>query len=205
MAGPVPAERPLPPCPAQQAAPCPAAAAPAVPAPAPPTEAWVGLGANLGDAPATLAAAVAALRTLPHTELAAVSSLYRSAPVQASGPDFANAVVRLRTALAPEELLAALQGIEQAHGRQRPYPNAPRTLDLDLLLHGTALRHAPVLTLPHPRLHLRRFVLEPLAEIDPDLVLPGLGPLGPWRKRARADGTQALQRLGPLQLPSAPG
>jgi 2-amino-4-hydroxy-6-hydroxymethyldihydropteridine diphosphokinase len=157
--------------------------------------AWVGLGANLGDPAATLAAALADLAALPATRVEAVSSLYRSTPVDAQGPDFLNAVARLRTALAPPALLQALQRIEQAHGRQRPYPNAPRTLDLDLLLHGRTVLTSPALTLPHPRLHLRRFVLDPLAEIDPALDLPGLGPLAPWRARAAA---QPVARVGPL-------
>jgi 2-amino-4-hydroxy-6-hydroxymethyldihydropteridine diphosphokinase len=156
---------------------------------------FIGLGANLGDARATLAAALRALGGLPQTRRGATSSLWRSAPLDAGGPDFLNLVAELHSALPPERLLQALQAIETAHGRERPYPNAPRTLDLDLLLHGHTVLSSPVLTLPHPRLHRRAFVLEPLAEIAPDLVLPaGLGPLAPWRAAA-AD--QALQRLGP--------
>lgn len=158
----------------------------------PAARAWVGLGANLGDARATLAAALDALGQLPGTRRAAVSSCWRSAPVDAQGPDFLNAVAALDTTLAPHELLAALQAIEARHGRERPYPNAPRTLDLDLLLHGDAVLRTPALTLPHPRLHLRAFVLEPLAELAPDLVLPGLGPLAPWRTAA---SDQVVERL----------
>lgn len=142
--------------------------------------AYVGIGANLGDARATVAAAVAALGRLPGGQLRQVSSTYRSAPVDAAGPDFFNAVVALDTLSSPEELLAALQAIEQAFGRQRPYRHAPRTLDLDLLLHADAVRSTPCLTLPHPRLHLRAFVLQPLLEIAPDLVVPGLGALAAW-------------------------
>lgn len=157
---------------------------------------FVGLGANLGDAAATLAAAVRALDALPGTQRVATSSLWRSAPLDAGGPDYLNAVAELRSALDPAALLQALQAIEAAHGRERPYPNAPRTLDLDLLLHGDTVLATPMLTLPHPRLHQRAFVLEPLAEIAPGLLLPaGLGPLGPWR---RAAAGQALQRLGPV-------
>ncbi|HRM93720.1 MAG TPA: 2-amino-4-hydroxy-6-hydroxymethyldihydropteridine diphosphokinase, partial [Alicycliphilus sp.] len=99
--------------------------------------AWIGLGANLGDARAALRSAVQAMATLPGTRLLRVSSLYRSAPVDAGGPDYLNAVAELDTTLAPLELLHALQRIEQAAGRERPYRNAPRTLDLDLLLYGT--------------------------------------------------------------------
>jgi len=154
--------------------------------------AWVGLGANLGDPRATLAAALDALAALPGTRLAAQSSIWRSAPVEARGPDFLNAVAALDTTLDPPDLLAALQAIEARHGRERPYHHAPRTLDLDLLLHGDNVLHTPALTLPHPRLHLRAFVLEPLAELAPGLVLPGLGPLAPWRAAA-AD--QLVERL----------
>jgi 2-amino-4-hydroxy-6-hydroxymethyldihydropteridine diphosphokinase len=154
--------------------------------------AWVGLGANLGDPRATLAAALDALGRVPGTRRVAVSSWWRSAPVEAQGPDFVNAVAALDTTLSAHDLLAALQAIEARYGRERPYPNAPRTLDLDLLLYGDTVLHTPDLTLPHPRLHLRAFVLEPLAELAPDLVLPGLGPLAPWRAAA---SDQVVERL----------
>ncbi len=154
--------------------------------------AWVGLGANLGDPRATLAAAFEALAALPQTTLAARSSCWRSAPVDAAGPDFVNAVAALDTRLGPTALLDALQALEAAHGRTRPYRHAPRTLDLDLLLHGDTVMQTPRLTLPHPRLHLRAFVLEPLAELAPGLQIPGLGPLAPWRAAAAG---QAVERL----------
>jgi len=134
--------------------------------------AYVGLGANLGDALGTLREAVARLRALPSTQVEGVSSLYRTAPIDSSGPDYLNAVAALDTALSPEALLAALQAIELDHGRERPYRNAPRTLDLDLLLHGAAVRTTPALTLPHPRLHERAFVLRPLLELAPALRDP---------------------------------
>ena len=140
-----------------------------------PVLAAVGLGANLGDARATLAAAVEALASLPHSTLAATSSIYRSAPVDSSGPDYLNAVALLDTCLTPQALLAELQRIEQCHGRERPYRNAPRTLDLDLLFHGEQRVDTPALVVPHPRLHERAFVLRPLAELVPGLVIPGLG------------------------------
>ena len=136
--------------------------------------AYVGLGANLGDTVATLSAACEALKTLPHTTDVTVSRFYSSAPVGdgAEGPDYVNAVARLRTQLSAHDLLTALQGIEQLHGRQRSYKNAPRTLDLDLLLYNEETIHSSQLTVPHPRMHLRAFVLKPLAEISPQLQLP---------------------------------
>lgn len=142
-----------------------------------PVLAYVGLGANLGDPRAQITQALRGLAELPQSRLLTVSSLYRSAPIQADGPDFFNAVAAVSTQLEPEPLLAALQALERQAGRERPYRNAPRTLDLDLLLHGDIVLSQPVLTLPHPRLHERAFVLMPLAEIAPDLELPGLGPL----------------------------
>jgi 2-amino-4-hydroxy-6-hydroxymethyldihydropteridine diphosphokinase len=136
---------------------------------------FVGLGANLGDARQTVEAALAALGALPGTACVARSALYASAPVDAGGPDYVNAVAELRTTLEPEALLAHLQTIELQHGRERPYTNAPRTLDLDLLLHGGRCLHTAFLTLPHPRLHQRAFVLLPLAQLAPTLQVPGVG------------------------------
>lgn len=143
--------------------------------PARAVDAYIGLGANLGDARATLAAAFNALEALPESELVQRSSLYRSAPIDSSGPDYLNAVVHLRTALGAHELLAQLQSIERSHGRERPYRNAPRTLDLDVLLYGEEIVHTPTLVVPHPRAHERAFVLAPLAELAPQLVIPGHG------------------------------
>jgi len=143
--------------------------------PARAVDAYIGLGANLGDARATLAAAFNALEALPESELVQRSSLYRSAPIDSSGPDYLNAVVRLRTALGAHELLAQLQSIERSHGRERPYRNAPRTLDLDVLLYGEQTVHTATLVVPHPRAHERAFVLAPLAELAPQLVIPGHG------------------------------
>ena len=157
-----------------------------------PWRAFVALGANLGDAGATLVEAAAALGALPGTRLVARSSLYRSAPIDATGPDFVNAVAELQTSLGPEELLDALQAVENRFGRVRAERNAPRTLDLDVLLHGDTRRSTPRLTLPHPRLHRRAFVLVPLLEIAPALQLPGLGPAGRFLP-AVAD--QQIERL----------
>ena len=153
---------------------------------------FVGLGANLGDARATLALALAELAALPQTQLVAVSALYRSRPVDAEGPDFINAVAELRTTLEPPELLLALQAIERAHGRERPYRNAPRTLDLDLLLFGQRLIDEPGLTVPHPRLHERAFVLRPIADLAPDLVHPRLGRLDGFRDRVADQAVEVL-------------
>jgi 2-amino-4-hydroxy-6-hydroxymethyldihydropteridine diphosphokinase len=138
---------------------------------------FIGLGANLGDAAATLNAAVLALAALPLTTLFACSKTYRSAPVDAQGPDYLNAVAELHTALLPNALLRELQAIEQAHGRERAYRNAPRTLDLDLLLYGDHTIATPDLTVPHPRMHERAFVLLPLQELAPELEIPMCGKL----------------------------
>lgn len=135
-----------------------------------PVVATIGLGANLGDAPATLRAAIVAIAALAQTDLLRASNLYASAPIDSSGPDYVNAVVQVRTALSAPALLAELQFIERAAGRERPYRNAPRTLDLDLLLYGDAHISSPALTVPHPRMQERAFVLLPLAEIAPALV-----------------------------------
>ena len=142
-----------------------------------PLIAYVGLGANLGDPGAAIASAIEALRGVAATEVVRCSGLYRSASVGADGPDYLNAVAELRTSLAPLALLAELQRIERAHGRERPHRNAPRTLDLDLLLYADRRIAMIELTVPHPRLHERAFVLLPLAEIAPRLVVPGLGRL----------------------------
>jgi 2-amino-4-hydroxy-6-hydroxymethyldihydropteridine diphosphokinase len=106
----------------------------------------------------------------------ASSSLYRTAPIDSSGPDYLNAVARVDTQLSAPELLAALHAIEQAHGRERPYHNAPRTLDLDILLYGDTIIDTPDLHVPHPRMLARAFVLVPLLEIAADIVVPGRGP-----------------------------
>lgn len=135
-----------------------------------PVTAYVGLGANLGDAAATVLEALAALGRLPQTRLLQASRLYRSAPVDAGGPDFINAVAAVETGLAAPDLLAHLQSLELAAGRERPYRNAPRTLDLDLLHYGGARMDSARLVLPHPRWRERAFVLRPLAEIAPSLV-----------------------------------
>ena len=143
-----------------------------------PTIAYIGLGANLGDAAAALTQAVQALRSLPQTRLLGCSPVYKTAPldtddgreVAADGLDYLNAVAALSTHLLPLALLHQLQQIEQAAGRERPYRNAPRTLDLDLLLYGDQHIDTPRLSVPHPRMAQRAFVLVPLADLAPGLV-----------------------------------
>ena len=138
--------------------------------------AYIGIGANLGDAQAVVVQALQRLAELPHSALSGQSSLFISAPVDADGNDYINAVARLETTLAPDALLQKLQGIENEFGRERPYPNAPRTLDLDVLLYGTRQIDDANLIVPHPRLTQRAFALIPLLQIDPFIVIPGKGP-----------------------------
>lgn len=145
------------------------------------SHAYVALGANLGDPVATVNAAFAALEELPQSRLVGRSALYRTAPVGLVGqPEFINAAAALDTELAPEALLAELFAIEARFGRIRAARNGPRTLDLDLLLHDEQVLAGPHLTLPHPRLHLRAFVLYPLADLAPGLAIPGRGQLAAW-------------------------
>lgn len=137
--------------------------------------AYVGIGANLGDARANVLDALARLNAYPGCRLRAASGSWRTAPIDSSGDDYINAVAAVETELDAHALLAALMDIEQAHGRERPYRNAPRTLDLDLLLAGDTIIDTPTLTVPHPRMHERAFVLAPLLEVAPDIVIPGRG------------------------------
>ena len=163
---------------------------------------FIGLGANLGDARATVRAALSELELLALPGSFQASSLYGTAPVDSSGPDYVNAVARLRTTLVPHALLDALQAIEQRFGRKRPYRNAPRTLDLDVLLHGVegdaggVSLHDERLTLPHPRAAQRTFVLEPLSELWPHGEIPGAGSVAELLAEARRDPTQRLESLG---------
>ena len=132
------------------------------------------LGANLGDAVATLRQALADIAVLPHTQLLQASPLLRSAPLDADGPAYVNAVVRLETRLNAVELLQALQGLENTAGRTRDYHHAPRTLDLDLLFYGDAHMQSEYLSLPHPRWTQRAFVLLPLQAVCPEKVTPDM-------------------------------
>jgi len=140
------------------------------------TRAHVGLGSNIGEPRRQLLAALQELSGLPNSRITATSGFYRSAPLgYLDQPEFLNAVVELETELPPEALLDALQGIERAHRRERPFAGAPRTLDLDLLLYGDRTIDTPRLKVPHPRMHQRAFVLRPLAEIAPQATIPGRG------------------------------
>jgi 2-amino-4-hydroxy-6-hydroxymethyldihydropteridine diphosphokinase len=157
-----------------------------------PVTAFIGLGANLGDPPRALGQALRGLAALEDSELVRSSRFYRSAPVDAGGPDYFNAVAQVRTRLTAPGLLRALQALEQAAGRERSFRNAPRTLDLDLLLYGDARIASVALTVPHPRMRERAFVLLPLAELAPERVRPG--------------DLQAVagQRIAPLPPASSP-
>ncbi len=143
------------------------------------TRAYIGIGSNLDDPPSQVRRAFQALAALPASRCVARSPLYRATPVggPSGQPDYLNAVAALDTTLEPDGLLTALQEIENAQGRIRSVRWGPRTLDLDLLLYGALIRDDPWLTLPHPRLHERAFVLYPLYDIAPTLLLPGLGRL----------------------------
>jgi len=132
--------------------------------------ACVAFGANLGDALATVQQALRDVAGLPQTQLVKASSLYRSAPYEAQGPDFINGVALVQTQLTPLALLHALQALELKNGRERPYINAPRSLDLDVIFYGDVTLATPELSLPHPRWHERAFVLRPLAEVWPERV-----------------------------------
>jgi 2-amino-4-hydroxy-6-hydroxymethyldihydropteridine diphosphokinase len=153
--------------------------------------AYIGLGANLGDSAAALRRVLAELQATDGITAVTASPFYRSAPVDATGPDFVNAVAALDTRLPPLALLDALQALETSHGRQRPYKNAPRTLDLDLLTYGDTQQDHERLILPHPRMHLRAFVLLPLRDLAPDMWLEGK-PISEW---IEAIQDQAIERI----------
>ncbi len=155
--------------------------------------AFVGLGSNLDDPHHQLQRAFRALANLPDTNVVAQSSLYRSAPLGfVDQPDFVNAVAKIDTTLSPHALLSALLDIEHGHGRERTFRNAPRTLDMDILLYDDLQIDEHGLTIPHPQMHLRAFVLQPLLEIAPDVVIPALG----QAKRSLAGcRDQTLERL----------
>lgn len=147
--------------------------------------AYIGLGANLGDARNTVEQAIWRLDGIPESRLSTRSSLYCSAPIDASGDDFINAVVELHTTLSAHQLLKELQSIEQEFGRKRPYQNAPRTLDLDLLLMDEQQINDEHLTVPHPRMTERAFVLLPLLEVSPFVQIPGKGDAHQWLAKVK--------------------
>jgi 2-amino-4-hydroxy-6-hydroxymethyldihydropteridine diphosphokinase len=157
------------------------------------TLAYVGLGSNLDDPRRQVQTAFAELDELPETHVLARSPLYRSAPVgYAAQPQFVNAVAQLDTGLGAERLLAELQRIEICHGRQRSFANAPRPLDLDLLLYGSETLRFPGLVVPHPRMHERAFVLRPLLDLDAALEIPGKGRV---RELLAGCAAQPVERL----------
>jgi 2-amino-4-hydroxy-6-hydroxymethyldihydropteridine diphosphokinase len=160
--------------------------------------AFVALGANLNDPVAQVRAGAAALDRLPDTHRIACSSLYRTAPVgRTDQPDFINAVCAIETGLPARELMQALLEIERQHGRVRDIAGGPRTLDLDLLLYGDSVLDEPGLTVPHPRLHERAFVLYPLQEIAPGLAIPGCGRVEDLAAGCAGQGIERLaQRAG---------
>lgn len=160
------------------------------------TTAWIGLGSNLGDPRGAIERAFTELDALPASSLRERSRLYRSRPWgPVAQPDFLNAVAALDTGLAPEELLDELLGIEKRHGRERGERWGPRTLDLDLLLYGEETISTPRLQVPHPRLAERAFVLVPLAELAPELEVPGEGTVAELLARVDADGVVALEEV----------
>lgn len=161
----------------------------------------VALGGNVGDVRATMQQALQRIGALPWTSLEAVSQLFATSPVDATGPDFLNAVVVLQTALAPLELLHALQAIELLHGRERPHHNAPRTLDLDLIWLDTARRDTPELRLPHPRWHTRAFVIEPMAQVQ---TLIDTAKAGAWPEMPSLQQRQEIMKNQAIKVAYAP-
>ena len=141
------------------------------------TIAYIGIGSNLDEPVQQVEQALLELDRIPHSRVVTRSSLYRSAPAgYADQPDFINAVAQMETGISADRLLSELQEIEARHGRARSFANAPRTLDLDVLLFGNSVLQTENLKIPHPRMHERAFVLKPLLEISGDVAIPGIGP-----------------------------
>jgi 2-amino-4-hydroxy-6-hydroxymethyldihydropteridine diphosphokinase len=164
-------------------------------------QAYIALGSNLQEPQRQVELALAELAQLPRTRLLQQSSLYRTAPLdhnnrRSEQPEFINAVAQVETGLTPLALLRALLAMEDGHGRERPYRNAPRVLDLDLLLYDEVIMNTTELTLPHPRMHERGFVLLPLAEIAPAVIIPGHGTAA---ELAQACPDQGVTRIGESQ------
>jgi 2-amino-4-hydroxy-6-hydroxymethyldihydropteridine diphosphokinase len=154
--------------------------------------AYIGIGANLDNAADNVRTALTALDGIDATRVTAQSSLFRTAPIDADGDDYVNAVARVHTRLTAEALLQALLTLEQTFGRERSYVNAPRTLDLDMLLYGDRMIESPSLTVPHPRMTARAFVLIPLLQIDPFITIPGRGAAHQF---VPAVADQAIQKI----------
>ena len=158
------------------------------------TLAYVGIGSNLDEPKSHVRLAFEDLGRIPDTSVVKCSSLYRSAPVgYADQPDFVNAVAELRTGLPASRLLAELKAIEARHGRQRSFRNAPRPLDLDILLYGELTMNLAHLTLPHPRMHERAFVLKPLYELAPHVSIPGLGPVKDYLEKTSDQTAERME------------
>jgi 2-amino-4-hydroxy-6-hydroxymethyldihydropteridine diphosphokinase len=153
---------------------------------------YIGIGSNLGDAQGNVQRAILRLARLPDTRLSGQSSVFRTAPIDAGGDDYINAVACVDTRLTAPQLLEQLQAIEQDFGRERPFPNAPRTLDLDILLFGQQTIRTQSLTVPHPRMTERAFALIPLLQIDPFIAIPGKGPAHSF---VAGVAGQAIQKL----------
>jgi len=169
-------------------------------------KAFIGLGANLAEPEVQVRRAIAALESIPKTRLLATSSLYRSSPLgYAAQPDFVNAVARIETELSATALLEALLAIEARSGRTRDFPNAPRALDLDLLLYGERVIAEPGLVVPHPRMHQRAFVLVPLGEIAPEAIVPGKGPVRALIADCRDQIVEKMPPATATAPPPAPG
>jgi len=155
--------------------------------------AFIAIGSNLQQPRIQVTQAFGLLADLPQTRLIKRSSLYRTAPVGYDNqPDFINAVAEVETSLEPLQLLNELLALESRQGRERPFPNAPRVLDLDLLLYNDTMMQTPELTLPHPRMHVRGFVMLPLAEIAPDIEIPGLGRVAALAAQCQDPGVEKL-------------
>ncbi len=166
------------------------------------TLAYLGLGANLGDARQTLKDAVVCLAQQHTITVLAKSSFYRTAPIAADGDDYFNCVVALKTALSAAQLLALCHTIEHHFGRERSYRNAPRTLDLDILLYGEDRVDAEHLTIPHPRLVERAFTLVPLLELNANIVIPGYGRAEAYLPRV---AEQRIEKVALCQCPMVSG
>lgn len=163
------------------------------------TTVYLGLGANLGDARQTLKDAVVCLAQHAGITITGRSHFYRTAPVDAHGDDYVNCAVMLETGLSAQQVLRLCQTIEHHFGRERPYKNAPRTLDVDVLLYGAQTLHYPDLTIPHPRIARRAFVLMPLNDLNPDLMIPGHGRVADL---LGAVADQRVERIAPCCCPT---
>jgi 2-amino-4-hydroxy-6-hydroxymethyldihydropteridine diphosphokinase len=163
---------------------------------------FLGLGGNVGDAKQTLKDAIICLAQNPHIEVTSRSCYYKSEPINASGDDFVNSVISITTSLDPLTLLKVCQSVEDTFGRERPFPNAPRTIDIDILTYDQLDHNQPELTIPHPRMVERLFVLLPLLEIEPEIALQGVGPL---KDLVKSLTSQRIEKIQGCQCPNLSG